>query len=165
MKSCFWVAFSCALRRDKLDGSESWDRFGSTPNLLRSSGSRPWTAFAGGGARWGLAHQTFCEIRARGPVSLFCEWGSGRPAAFASFVAFSCALRRDKLDGSESWPGFGSTPNLLRPSGSRPWTAFAGGGARWGLAHQTFCEIRARGPVSLFCEWDSGAAGCVCVFW
>ena len=40
------VAFSCALRRDKLDGSESWASSGSTPNLLRSSGSRPWTAFA-----------------------------------------------------------------------------------------------------------------------
>ncbi len=35
------VAFSCVLRRDKLDGSESWSRFGSTPNLLRSLGTRP----------------------------------------------------------------------------------------------------------------------------
>jgi len=37
----FLVAFSCVLRRDKLDGSESWSRFGSTPNLLRSLGTRP----------------------------------------------------------------------------------------------------------------------------
>ena len=72
-------------------------------------------------------------------------------------VAFSCALRRDKLDEGESWPRFGSTPNLLRSSGSRPWTAFASGGC-FGVAHQTFCEIRAQGPFSLFCEWDSVAA-------
>jgi hypothetical protein len=39
------VAFSCALRRDELDGSESGARFDSSPNRLRSSGSRPCFAF------------------------------------------------------------------------------------------------------------------------
>ena len=42
------VAFSCALRRDKVDGSESWARFGSAPNLLRNLGSRPCFAVAAG---------------------------------------------------------------------------------------------------------------------
>ena len=47
--------------------SQAWQS--SPPNLLRSSGSRPLTAFAFGFRRV-LAHQTFCEIWAQGPVSL-----------------------------------------------------------------------------------------------
>jgi hypothetical protein len=45
-------------------------------------------------------------------------------------VAFSCALCRDKLDGSGSGPGAGSTPNLLRNMGSRPSFALCKGGPR-----------------------------------
>ncbi len=47
--------------------SQAWQS--SPPNLLRSSGSRPLTAFAFGSRRV-LAYQTFCEIWAQGPVSL-----------------------------------------------------------------------------------------------
>jgi len=45
-------------------------------------------------------------------------------------VAFSCTLRRDKLDESESGPSSGSTPNLLRSSGSRPSFAWCKRGPR-----------------------------------
>ncbi len=133
------VAFSCALRRDKLDGSERWPSSGSTPNLLRSSGSRPWTAFCIWGALRGSAPNLLRNSGTR-PCFAFCVSGElaststststktawprclvhyedkdslPRPLrrhglvassrsgiAFASFVAFSCALRRDKLDGS-----------------------------------------------------------------
>ncbi len=56
-----------------------------------------------------------------------CKQYSSMPIEVVSvllLVAFSCALRRDKLDGSESWPSSSNAPNL--------------------------CEIWARGPVSLF---------------
>ena len=54
---------------------------------------------------------------------------SGATQRLRPLVAFSCALCRDKLDGSGSGPGASSAPNLLRSVGSRPWTAFACGGA------------------------------------
>ena len=69
-------------------------RFGSTPNLLRSSGSRPWTASAGGALR-GSAPNLLRNSGSRPCFAFLCERGSGRRAAFASLGSFQlCAPPR-----------------------------------------------------------------------
>ena len=103
-------------------------RVGGTVRRCRKTSAGGWhrpqddctvrRTIAGGGAS-GVAHQTSCEIRAQGPVSLFLRAGLAVSSTSTStstawtrclvpvgrrLVAFSCALRRDKLDGSERCP-------------------------------------------------------------
>jgi hypothetical protein len=66
---------------------------------------------------------------------------SGATQRLRPLVAFSCALRRYKLDGSESWPSSSSAPNLLRNLGSRPSFAFCDSGRLAALSSTIFDRL------------------------
>ena len=84
---------------------------------------------------------------------------SGATQRLRPLVAFSCALRRDKLDGSGSGPSSGSAPNLLRNLGSRPSFALCDSGGLAASSTSTSAKAKTAGPRSLVHYEDKDSLG------
>ncbi len=93
------VAFSGALRRDKLDGSESWHLSGSAPNLLRNLGSRPSFAFCDSGDS--LLLQLQLQLQQPGLVASSTTKTGTRPLRYSiDMVSIICTCHLSVQDGN-----------------------------------------------------------------